>query len=552
MTSTAIANSSYFASPSTVRDSHRSSPSAWQMVILPRPARGTTLDSSAAGLPAELRMDGPHGSLPMPHYILNWSDIVGVHPSSTLDLPFERPRSLQLEYVRTATVPTAVASALRDAASVLAEAAHEVRTPIAGALQALMMVTQRKPGQVLEARELDLLRAAQVRLLHANHWAEDILSERNLNDHYRTSIRQRFYPDQWRQELLPIVQSAADKHQVRLVWEGWDRSLPRLYLDVNHLSRVVMNLVINAIQASPKGATVTVRAAAQSNLSQRLLLSIEDRGVGMDAQLMRKVNSSQPWTADVANSRTQGLGLRTVKTLTDAIGGSISVQRGAQGGTMFRIALPVDDLRLLVRQWLMRGAAEQRCEPDSRLAIYSIKANDMDAALVDRQLQLATSETTFVYRIGLTQWMWLQLSTASAAAADDIHSLTSRLNEFGQRSQSKARCHADLICRLNELPFVNTNGNHDEAPRLRGLLETIHGHALRLMDGRVPPLDLVTTQVSAPVSEPTTSDSGAVITRTAKTDGTTRTIQEVAKQWRMIHSKLEKLHSRHVKSAPAM
>lgn len=550
---TATATSSYYASFSAPRSAPRSQPAAWQMVILPRPATGA--GHPAPNAAADLRFDSAHAGLTQPHFPLNWSDLVGVHPASSLD---PTPQ-LVATSLATRSNQSAAASSVVDRAAVqelLAEAAHEVRSPIAGAIQALMMVTQRAAGQPLDTRELQLLQAAQVRLLHANRWAEDILAERSLNQRALPNVRRRFYPDQWRQELLPIVQTTADKNQVQLLWEGWDRSLPRMYMDANHLSRVVMNLVINAVQASPKGESVSIRAAAQSNVSQRLLISIEDHGIGLDASTMRRLNSSQAWSEEESTAnRSHGLGLRTVKTLVEAMGGSISVQRGAQGGTLFRLAFPVDDLRLLVRQWMMRLAVEQGLDQDAYLAVYALGVTDMDEELVDRHLQRTATPAEFIYRFAKSQWMSLRLVSNQTSGAADVHSLASKLNEFGRRTNQHARCQADLVCKLVELPFAN-RGTHDDAPRLRAMLDAIHSHAQRLMDGRVPPLDLITTVDPVPLAHETVellpTELHNPIAAPAKAEGAARTIQEVAKQWRMIHSKLEQLHNRHLRSAPAM
>ena len=591
MSNTATLSNSYLASSAAKRSTHRSLRAAWQMVILPRPTRGSlsdqqhVTDQQAGASSGDVRFDAPHSTFSTPHYLLNWSEMVGLHPASALE-PLATPRKIggDERSDRRPEVP-------RELADVLAEAAHDIRSPIAGALQALMMVTtQRRAGQNLDERELQLLQAAQIRLLTASRWAEDILSERNLTRRPHAGVRRRFYPDQWRQELLPVLRSAAEKQQVELEWDGWDRSLPRMYVDPQHLSRVVLNLVLNAIQASSQGSRVTIRAAAQSSSSQRLLISIEDRGLGLDAQLMRLINSSQPWPEAAANARNSGLGLRTVKTLTESMGGSISVQRGAQGGTLFRLALPVDDLRYLVRQWLMRHAAQEGLHPESKLAIYSLKTIDMDNELIDRHIQLSATEAEFVYRIGRSQWLWIQLVAPQSKHLVDIHALTSKLNLFGRRSQAHARCQAELISSLSELPFARRLAAFDDAQRLRGLLETINAHAQRLMDGRVPPLDFVTAGIDLPVesasavastsienqscsggsatlaAEQQQAPAGAVTglkqlrTPTPDTNAqlgkeqgdAARSISEVARQWRMIHSKLEKLHNRHLRSSPAM
>lgn len=565
------------AQPST--NAVRRTPSAWQMFVFPRPVG--PLPGGAAASPQGsndlLRLDSPHASAGQPHYLLNWTDFVGSHVEAPLDVTAASTSDTISEAARSVPAPQAsILSSTARLSELLAEAAHDIRSPIATAQQILGSIIDRsRAGFQIEQRDIKLLDGANLRLLQANRWSEEILAERNLTQRTATNIRRRFYPEQLRRGLQPLLESIAEKSAVTLEWIGWDRSMPRMYLDPDLLSRVLVNLVTNAAEASRPESRVAIRVAWQQNVTQRLLVTVEDQGMGLDAQLMRQMNSSKPWPERVAGTPFAGIGLRTVKMLMESMGGSVSVQRGTMGGTMFRLALPVDELRSLVRGWIVQNAAAARRDQRTRLTMHSIKTVDMDGALVDRELQRMAKTNDFVYRVAADHWLWLTLVDSVNSRAEDIYSTTRRLREIGQRSKPDARCDTEMFFSMNDLPFAGLNGTSDQGQQLPFLTQLILGQFEQQLDGRVPPIDEIfpTDRVAlkaapapaaaaaaaakpiAPavdmVEESMESSLDAAIQETSA-DPAAATISEIAKQWRVIHSKLEHLHRQHLKPAPML
>ena len=252
-----------------------------------------------------MRLDSPQALHTGPHYQLNWTEDIGWHrnPAGRSELPIggeQSPEAIQEQRF----------------AALLAEAAHDIRSPIATAQQIVGAVADRASvGRSLSEEDVQLLRSAMTRLAQANRWAEGILLERHLSQQLPTSIRRRFYPHQWRNSMEPLLAGLAARHNIRLAWVGWDRSMPRLYVDPDHLSRVVLNLVSNAVEASQPASQVSIRIAWQTNVTQRLVLAIEDSGLGLDPQLMRQINSGAPWPERLA-----GTGCCTYSAVRSGIG----------------------------------------------------------------------------------------------------------------------------------------------------------------------------------------------------------------------------------------
>lgn len=97
--------------------------------------------------------------------------------------------------------------------------------------------------------------------------------------------------------------------------------------------RVLLNLLTNALQASPKNSTVALRAR---RAGQGVELTVADQGSGipaeMRAELFHPFRTSKP--------RGSGLGLAICQKIIDDCGGSISAETAPGGGALFRVFLP--------------------------------------------------------------------------------------------------------------------------------------------------------------------------------------------------------------------
>src|SRR5512135_870405 len=70
-----------------------------------------------------------------------------------------------------------------------------------------------------------------------------------------------------------------------------DRTLPKILLDANHAEQIFMGLITNALEASPKGGTVTIRtrADAGNRVPRGARISIEDTGEGIPPESRQRV-----------------------------------------------------------------------------------------------------------------------------------------------------------------------------------------------------------------------------------------------------------------------
>jgi len=127
-----------------------------------------------------------------------------------------------------------------------------------------------------------------------------------------------------------FMQPEFDVKSVELVSE-LDQKLPLIPLDTEQMYQVLLNIMINAIQAMPEGGILTVRT--RSSLMGDVELDIADNGVGMPPEKVEQI--FLPFFTD--KNRGSGLGLAIVKNIVDKHNGSITVASEEGKGSTFTL-----------------------------------------------------------------------------------------------------------------------------------------------------------------------------------------------------------------------
>jgi signal transduction histidine kinase len=116
-----------------------------------------------------------------------------------------------------------------------------------------------------------------------------------------------------------------------------DAEPAEILADPAQLKQVVVNLVVNAIQAMPDGGTLSVRTRTDG---PQVVLEVSDTGTGMSAEVLERAFLPFFTTKDV-NEGT-GLGLAVVHGIITSHGGSIAAHSEPGRGSRFEVRLPTD------------------------------------------------------------------------------------------------------------------------------------------------------------------------------------------------------------------
>lgn len=133
--------------------------------------------------------------------------------------------------------------------------------------------------------------------------------------------------------IARVVQPDAAASQIRVITDC-PPDLPPVHGDPEPLRQALLNLAINACQAMPGGGTL--RLTAQSASRRRVLVTVEDTGVGIPPAHLPKIFDLY-FTTKAGGS---GIGLSMVFRTVQLHDGEIEVQSTPGTGTTFRILLP--------------------------------------------------------------------------------------------------------------------------------------------------------------------------------------------------------------------
>jgi len=139
------------------------------------------------------------------------------------------------------------------------------------------------------------------------------------------------------QTYLYFVEVQARKQGVRIDI-AIEKDLPRLYCDGGELRQLLLNLVVNAMEAMPDGGILCVRVG-QGTVPGKVLLEVEDQGGGI--ALEHRDQIFKPFYTTKANGT--GLGLAICQTIARRHHGEIWVEEASTGGTIVNVTLPTEE-----------------------------------------------------------------------------------------------------------------------------------------------------------------------------------------------------------------
>ncbi|MGB1016557.1 MAG: hybrid sensor histidine kinase/response regulator, partial [Nannocystaceae bacterium] len=122
------------------------------------------------------------------------------------------------------------------------------------------------------------------------------------------------------------------------------------------VEQVLMNLVINARHAMPRGGRIDLEVHAPTKESELAQLVVRDTGCGMDAETQSRV--FEPFFTTREGGEGTGLGLSTVYGIVERSGGSIELWSRPGEGTCFRVFFPLAQAPAEVQEPVTGSPAE--------------------------------------------------------------------------------------------------------------------------------------------------------------------------------------------------
>lgn len=206
--------------------------------------------------------------------------------------------------------------------------AHELNEPL-GTILGFAQLGRKHPGLPPQAAaDLDKIVAAT---LHAR----EVVRKLMLFARRRPPVREKVNLNRVLEDGLFLIESRARKAGID-IQRRIEPDLPAILADPNQLHQVLVNLLVNAIQAMPQGGLLALETYTDADC---VVLAVQDQGMGMPPAVMERIFEPFFTTKDVEEGT--GLGLPVVHGIVTSHGGTVRVTSKPRQGSRFEVYLPI-------------------------------------------------------------------------------------------------------------------------------------------------------------------------------------------------------------------
>jgi len=214
--------------------------------------------------------------------------------------------------------------------------AHEINNPLAiineaaGWLKLLLNRNELKqmPFQTEFKMALDKIENGVERASKITHQLLGFVRDDN-------EVIREINPIKFMNETIQFVHREAANKQIEIDCEN-HVTIPVFWSDPFQLRQVLINLLINAIQATPPQGRIQTRI---DNTKKEILFTVNDTGIGIPEENLEKI--FEPFFSTKAQGEGTGLGLFISRGIIDKLGGMITIESKPGIGTTFVVVLPI-------------------------------------------------------------------------------------------------------------------------------------------------------------------------------------------------------------------
>ena len=262
----------------------------------------------------------------------NPSQEIGEYVGITMDITDRRHAEKERERLRQLEADVAHINRVNMMGELAAALAHEIKQPIAASItsaNALLRWLAHDPP------DLERARAAAARIEQDANRAADVIS--SLQSFYRTGIpttRQSVDLKEIIGEMTVLLRAEAERNSI-VIRQQLNSGLPTLFASRVQLQQVLMNLMLNAIEAmKDTGGEMTIKTQVDPN--GLLVTSVSDTGVGLAAESIERIFDPFHTTKPQGT----GMGLTITRSIVESYGGRVWATANQGRGATFSFTLP--------------------------------------------------------------------------------------------------------------------------------------------------------------------------------------------------------------------
>ena len=226
--------------------------------------------------------------------------------------------------------------------------AHDINNALSPVLAFADLVLRKEPSLSAGSRKnLEHVKTAAEDIAHIVERMSEFHRRREQNKRLRLVNLNRVV-EQVLDLTRPRWQDMAQNQGIAIrVETSLDESLPELYANDSELRETLTNLILNSVDAMPKGGVITLSLRGHSlsheffsqSAPSHIVIDIKDTGVGMDEKT--KQRCLEPFFSTKRDRGGSGLGLAMVYGMMERHDGTIEVESAPGKGTTMRLVFPV-------------------------------------------------------------------------------------------------------------------------------------------------------------------------------------------------------------------
>jgi two-component system, NtrC family, sensor kinase len=218
------------------------------------------------------------------------------------------------------------AEKMATAGRLTASIAHEINNPLQSVQNCLHLAGRKELDADVRENYLEMAQGELERLIN---------TVQRMLDYYRPGALDRKPVDlnyliRW---VLNLLEGQISQRQVQVQLDLAE-DLPHLLIVSDQIQQVLLNLILNSLEAMPAGGTLSIQTGENDG---RLEIQVEDSGPGID--VTQRSSIFEPFVSSKEGGT--GLGLAVSYGIIAAHGGSLDLVDGRSQGACFKISLPL-------------------------------------------------------------------------------------------------------------------------------------------------------------------------------------------------------------------
>jgi len=208
--------------------------------------------------------------------------------------------------------------------------AHEINNPLTGILLYANLALERLD-------KADPLRKYLKSVINDTDRCKDIVKDLLAYSRQTSPTKETFHVNSLVEQSLALIRDQKRFLNINLV-EKMSDEMMLIRADKNQLTQVIINLVMNAIDAMERKGTLTFLTYRSKN-DKKVYIEVSDTGCGIPEENLSKV--FDPFFTTKGPEKGTGLGLSTSYGIVKGNGGRITIKETGPKGTTFLIELPL-------------------------------------------------------------------------------------------------------------------------------------------------------------------------------------------------------------------